>query len=33
MITTTGLSKHFQDHEVLKSINIEVAAQDIVVVL
>lgn len=33
MITTTGLSKHFQDHEVLKGINIQVAAQDIVVVL
>ncbi|NGZ77044.1 amino acid ABC transporter ATP-binding protein [Saccharibacillus alkalitolerans] len=33
MITTTGLSKHFQDLEVLKNINLQVAAQDIVVVL
>ncbi|WP_172254464.1 amino acid ABC transporter ATP-binding protein [Saccharibacillus deserti] len=33
MITTTGLSKHFQDLEVLKNINLEVAARDIVVVL
>ncbi|WP_019909482.1 amino acid ABC transporter ATP-binding protein [Paenibacillus sp. HW567] len=33
MITTTGLSKHFEDLEVLKDINIQVAAQDIVVVL
>ena len=33
MITTTGLSKHFQDLEVLKSIDLQVAARDIVVVL
>ncbi|CAM4049877.1 amino acid ABC transporter ATP-binding protein [Saccharibacillus endophyticus] len=33
MITTTGLSKHFQDLEVLKNIDLQVAAKDIVVVL
>jgi len=33
MITTTGLSKHFQSLEVLKNINLQVAARDIVVVL
>lgn len=33
MITTTGLSKHFQDLEVLKNINLQVDAKDIVVVL
>ncbi|OWA33407.1 polar amino acid ABC transporter ATP-binding protein [Saccharibacillus sp. O16] len=33
MITTTGLSKHFQDLEVLRNINLQVAARDIVVVL
>ncbi|OWR29948.1 polar amino acid ABC transporter ATP-binding protein [Saccharibacillus sp. O23] len=33
MITTTGLSKHFQNLEVLKSIDLQVAARDIVVVL
>lgn len=33
MITTTGLSKHFEDLEVLKNIDLQVAAKDIVVVL
>ncbi len=33
MITTTGLSKHFQNLEVLKKIDLQVAARDIVVVL
>ena len=33
MIATTGLSKHFQDLEVLKNIDLQVAAKDIVVVL
>ncbi len=33
MITTTGLSKHFQDLQVLKNIDLQVAAKDIVVVL
>ncbi|WP_037290790.1 amino acid ABC transporter ATP-binding protein [Saccharibacillus sacchari] len=33
MIATTGLSKDFQDLEVLKNIDLQVAAKDIVVVL